>query len=70
MKIYLFIDDHIKLYSKLLLNGTINASNKVLRKNWSSWPVWPEKIPKCLLKLPKNDFTRKIIDSDTFSKIA
>ena len=32
--------------------------------------VWPENIAKCLLKLPKNDFTRKIIDFDTFKKIA
>ena len=28
------------------------------------------KIAKCLEKLPKNDFTRKIIDFDTFTKIA
>ena len=35
---------------------------------------WPQcdqkKIAKCLLKLPKNDFTRKIIDFDTIIKIA
>ena len=29
-----------------------------------------KKIAKCLLKLPKNDFTRKIKDFDTFTKIA
>ena len=29
-----------------------------------------QKIAKGLLKLPKNDFTRKIKDFDTFSKIA
>ena len=29
-----------------------------------------KKIAKCLLKLPKNDFTRKIIDFDTIIKIA
>ena len=29
-----------------------------------------EKIAKCLLKLPKNDFTRKMNDFDTFTKIA
>ena len=23
-------------------------------------PVWPVKIAKCLLKLPKNDFTKKL----------
>ena len=29
-----------------------------------------KKIAKCLQKLPKNDFTRKMIDFDTFTKIA
>ena len=29
-----------------------------------------KKIAKCLLKLPKNDFTRKIKDFGTFTKIA
>ena len=29
-----------------------------------------KKIAKCVLKLPKNDFTRKIKDFDTFTKIA
>ena len=29
-----------------------------------------KKIAQCLLKLPKNDFTRKIIDLDTYTKIA
>ena len=29
-----------------------------------------KKIAKCLQKLPKNDFTRKMIDYDTFTKIA
>ena len=33
-------------------------------------PVRPEKIAKCLQKLPKNDFTRKMKDFDTFTKIA
>ena len=33
-------------------------------------PVWPEKIAKCLLKLPKNDFTGNMIDFDSFTKIA
>ena len=28
------------------------------------------KIAKCLLKLPKNDFTRKMIGFNTFTKIA
>ena len=29
-----------------------------------------KKIAKCLKKLPKNDFTRKITDFDTSTKIA
>ena len=29
-----------------------------------------KKIAKCLQKLPKNDFTRKMIYFDTFTKIA
>ena len=29
----------------------------------------PEKIAKCLQKLDKIDFTRKMIDFDTFKKI-
>ena len=29
-----------------------------------------KKIAKCLKKLPKNDFTRKMIDFNTFTKIA
>ena len=32
------------------------------------WPVW--QVTKCLLKLAKNDFTRKMKDFDTFTKIA
>ena len=28
-----------------------------------------KKVAKCLLKLPKNDFTRKIKDFDTFTKL-
>ena len=32
--------------------------------------VTRKKIAKCLEKLPKNDFTRKMIDFDTLSKIA
>ena len=34
------------------------------------YSVWPEKIAKCISKLPKNDFTRKMKDVDTFTKIA
>ena len=36
----------------------------------SLWAVWLEKNAKCLEKLPKNDFTRKITDFDSFTKIA
>ena len=32
--------------------------------------MWPEKIAKCLEKLPKSDFTRKMNDFNTFTKIA
>ena len=32
--------------------------------------VWPKKIAKCLKKLPKNDFARKMINYDNFTKIA
>ena len=32
--------------------------------------VWPEKIAKCQLKLPKNDFTTKIKTFVTFTNIA
>ena len=31
-------------------------------------PVWPEKIAKRLLRLPKNDFIRNMIHFDTFTK--
>ena len=32
--------------------------------------VTRKKVAKCRQKLPKNDFTRKMIDFDTFTKIA
>ena len=32
--------------------------------------VTKKKIAKCLLKLPKNNFTRKMKDFDTITKIA
>ena len=31
--------------------------------------VWPEKIAKCLKKLPKNYFTRKMIDLSPSQKL-
>ena len=33
-------------------------------------PVWPEKNCQMSIKLPKNDFTIKMLDFDTFTKIA
>ena len=45
-----------------------SSSMRMCRKG--EWAVWPEKIAKCLQKLPKNDFTRKIEDFDNFTKIA
>ena len=41
-----------------------------LKLRFASYTVWPEKIAKCLSKLPKNDFTRNMKDFDTFTKIA
>ena len=35
-----------------------------------SWPVWPVKSCKMFIKVAKNDFTYKIKDFDTFTKIA
>ena len=32
--------------------------------------VWPEKKSPIVYKKPKNDFSRKMIDFDTISKIA
>ena len=49
----------------LFLSHSLSFSNSI------SQIVWPEKIAKCLYKLPTNDFTsRKMIDFDTFTKIA
>ena len=33
-----------------------------------SWQCDQKNIAKCLSKLPKNDFTRKMIDFDTLTK--
>ena len=35
-----------------------------------SQPVWPEKNRQMSIKVAKNDFTRKMIDFDTITKIA
>ena len=42
---------------------------KKSRSRLSLPPVWPEKIAKCLYKLPKNDFTRKMKDINTSKKL-
>ena len=55
-------------WPRLLLNlfesvcFTKNANFNFLKMQ----PAWPVKVAKCLLKLPKNDFTRKMKDFDTF----
>ena len=33
-------------------------------------PVWPEKNRQMSIKLPKNDFTTKMIDFNNFTKVA
>ena len=43
---------------------------RFFRKLGTYLSVWPEKNAKCLLKLPQIDFTRKMIDFETFTKIA
>ena len=57
----------IFLTFKLFSWFTSNHTEIVGLQGW--WAVWPEKIAKCLEKLPKNDFTTKMIDFDTFTKI-
>ena len=49
-----------------------NLTKKVETVNlWKSTTTSvTRKIAKCLLKLPKTDFTREMIDFDTFTKIA
>ena len=34
------------------------------------WAVWAEKIRQMSIKVAQNDFTRKMTDFDTFTKIA
>ena len=52
----------------------ITSKRKLLKENLKKGltcrAVWPEKIAKCLYNLSKNDFTRKMIDFNTFTKIA
>ena len=59
----------------LTVNLAINYENNFYGRGlWSRLcekrPEWPVKVAKCLQKLPKNEFTRKITDFDTFTKIA
>ena len=50
---------------------TLHHSIKQMSNSWKGVQQCDQKIiAKCLQKLPKNDFTRKIIDFDTFTKIA
>ena len=50
---------------------TINFQLSVVIVVGEGWRQCDQKkIARCLLKLPKNDFTRKVIDFDTFTKIA
>ena len=63
------------LFHSLLLPETqqlaacVNAPLcKLLKYEW--YQRDQKKIAKCLSKSPKNDFTRKMIDFDTFPKIA
>ena len=52
---------------RIFLKKTVGFIASILA--WAP-SVCSEKIAKCLLKLPKNDFTWKMIDFDTFTKIA
>ena len=50
---------------------TLHHSIKQMSNSWKGVQQCDQKIiAKCLQKLPKNDFTRKIIDFDNFTKIA
>ena len=46
----------------------MKAEKKVQAIECRPQSVWPEKIAKCLSKSPENDFTRKMIDFDNFTK--
>ena len=60
--------------SKIIFQPNKNHKKWLFRHYYLQWShtqaVWPEKIAKCLYKLPKNDFTWKMIEFDTFTKIA
>ena len=48
----------------------MRRQTKVEDANFSTEPVWPVKSRQMSLKVaPKNDFTRKMKDFDTFTKI-
>ena len=47
-----------------------NSGQEILSPVVPSFQCDEKKIAKFLSKLPKNDFSRKIIDFDTFTKIA
>ena len=46
------------------------AVRSELKKEGTWWTVWPEKNRQMSIKVAKNDFTRKMIDFDIFTKIA
>ena len=56
-------------------SGTEQSERSKLEKEKSKWQikmeaVWPEKNRQMSIKVAQNDFNRKIIDFDSFTKIA
>ena len=56
-------------FGNLHLNVHIEE-NMLIPIDHSCYQCDQKKIAKCLKTLPKNDFTRKMIDFDIFTKIA
>ena len=48
----------------------ISSAAKISAGKWGRPTVWPEKNRQMSIKVAQNDFTRKMIDFDTFRKIA
>ena len=67
---------HIQRFVADIWCGPQTHSNFIIYRDMSNFIIYRDmqcdqiKIAKCLYKLPKNDFTRKMIDFDTFTKIA
>ena len=54
-----------------MIENSFNSTKFCTRFTIVNWDQCDHKnIAKCLYKLPKNDFTRKMIDFDNFTKIA